>query len=160
MSADFSETSSHTKDGFDTIQPLVAQDEVNISSLPTKPLVDVAARTSSTDPITPDIQLTPRQQRVLHYLARRRARNIAIKSRTQPDGILDSNGAIISTTPAPLTPAPVSDAQVFETIHTEQVTHASIIDSVPTITPVPPGVPVHLPKVRAAPFRIAVPHSP
>jgi len=160
MSADFSETNSHTKDGFDALQPLVAQDKVHISSLPTRPLVGVAGRPGSTDPITPDIQLTPRQQRVLHYLARRRRRNIAITPRTQPDEVLDSNGATFAATPAPLTPAPVSDAQVIEAILTEQAANSSIIDSVPIITSVPPGVPVHLPKVRAAPFNVAVQDTP
>src|SRR5258708_39965450 len=41
-------------------------------------------RTTS-DPITPDIQLTPRQQRALKYLGRRRMRNARISKRMQLD---------------------------------------------------------------------------
>ncbi|MFL5703756.1 MAG: hypothetical protein ACJ8AG_13130, partial [Ktedonobacteraceae bacterium] len=41
-------------------------------------------RTTS-DPITPDIQLTPRQQRVLTYLGRRRMRNAHISKRKSLD---------------------------------------------------------------------------
>ena len=44
MSADFSETDAHTKNGRDTVQSLAPLDEVNFSGLPTRPLVDVAEK--------------------------------------------------------------------------------------------------------------------
>ncbi len=43
------------------------------------------AQRKTGDPITPDIHLTPRQQRVLAYLARRRMRNPRISRRIVPD---------------------------------------------------------------------------
>ena len=39
---------------------------------------------SALDPITPEVHLTPRQQRVLKYLARRRMRNARIIKRSPP----------------------------------------------------------------------------
>lgn len=157
MSADFSETDSRTKHGRDTIQPLVAQDEVNISGLPTRPLVDVATQT---DPVTPDIQLTPRQQRVLHYLARRRMRNVAVTPRTQPEEAADNTDEMPLPASMKLTPTPVSNAQIIEAILTEQSENSTIIDSVPIITSTPPSMPVHLPKVRAAPFSVPIRRTP
>lgn len=157
MSADFSETDAHTKNDRDNIQPLAPQDEVNIAGLPTRPLVDAAERT---DPITPDVQLTPRQQRVLHYLARRRMRNVAIISRTQPEKVPDSTNNMPSTTPAALTDAPVSNAQVVEAILKEQIGNSIIIDSIPIITSAPLSVPIHLPKVRATPFSVPARRTP
>ncbi|MEO8971074.1 MAG: transglycosylase domain-containing protein [Ktedonobacteraceae bacterium] len=157
MSADFPGTDSHATHGFDNIQPPVTQDVGNISGLPTVPLVDVAERK---DPITPDVQLTPRQQRVLHYLARRHKRNVAITRRTPPDEVLDSTDNMFSATPAPLTPTPVAGVQVVEAIVIEEAANSSSIDSVPMITSPPSSVPIHLPRVRATPSDVPIRRTP
>ena len=152
MSADFSETDAHATSGLDTMHPVIVENEVNVSGLPTRPLTSA---TKHKDPITPDIQLTPRQQRVLRYLARRRRRNVALTLRTQPDSIAASSGTMFPTTP-PLTH--VASTLGVEANLAEEVAHPNSIDRIPTIPLVPASVSasvsVHLPRVRANPSDI------
>ncbi|HVB21920.1 MAG TPA: transglycosylase domain-containing protein [Ktedonobacteraceae bacterium] len=160
MSAEFPETGAHATNSFDSMQPVTAQDKVSISGLPTVPLKDEAERK---DPLTPDIQLTPRQQRVLHYLARRRRRKVAVTQRTRPDDIVDSSSDMRTTA---ITPAPEANGGMVEAIPAEQGAIPNSNDSVTTITPTPPNVPNvpnvprHLPKVRANPSDVPARRSP
>ena len=155
MSADFSETDSNVSDG---IQPVVVQDMVDVSGFPTTPLVASSDSTNLTDPITPDIQLTPRQQRVLHYLARRRMRNGSITRRTQPDHRLDSTHDRFPTTPLPasaITPSPAPNPLVIEATIQAQIQDMGSMDSVPTLSATPTNAltaheaPLHLPRIHA-----------
>src|SRR5258708_13079657 len=64
------------------------------------------------DPITPDIQLTPRQQRALAYLSRRRMRNARIRKRMSLDddgAAIPGDQAISTSQLIPLKPLPPQD---------------------------------------------------
>jgi membrane peptidoglycan carboxypeptidase len=56
--------------------------------------------------------------------------------------------------------APQDKVNIVEALLTEQVENSTIIDSIPIITSAPPNVPVHLPKVRAAPFIVPARRTP
>ncbi|MFL5694966.1 MAG: transglycosylase domain-containing protein [Ktedonobacteraceae bacterium] len=94
-------------------------------------------RTTS-DPITPDIQLTPRQQRVLTYLGRRRMRNAHISKRISlddkaeaiapdDDGAAIAGDQAISTSPLiPLEPQPLPQKEQHTREIQSQVEHLEI----------------------------------
>src|SRR5205085_4946180 len=101
------------------------------------------------DPITPpDIFLTPRQQRVLRYLARRRMRNARIIKRSTHDRAVRETSLHAKTQPLRLAPAPTASTMT----HNQGVTHAPI-------TPVPAGEPIAS-SVAASAHTIPIPESP
>ncbi|MFL5626677.1 MAG: transglycosylase domain-containing protein [Ktedonobacteraceae bacterium] len=58
--------------------------QLHAPPLPSQEELAAGAQRKTGDPITPDVQLTPRQQRVLSYLARRRMRKPRISRRVAP----------------------------------------------------------------------------
>ena len=115
MSADFSETDSSMQQKFDAPVPPVIEDEMPVSELATSPSGKTAGETQHPDPITPDIQLTPHQQRVLHYLAQRRQRALAATQNTQAGKVPASEDDIALSIP----PTPVHLPKVRA--HTEDI---------------------------------------
>src|SRR5579863_1937759 len=115
MSEDFFETDAQTIevingiDSLDGMRPVLTQDTIDISNLLTRPLTEPAGPVDSPNPITPEIHLTPRQQRVLRYLARRRMRNASITRRTYSKYPDDNETPGSTHDSVPLTPAPVSN---------------------------------------------------
>ncbi len=105
-------------ESIDGMRPVLTQDTVDISSLLTVPLTEpakpakLAGPVDSPDPITPEIHLTPRQQRVLRYLARRRMRNASITRRTYSNYPGDKEPLDSTHDSAPPTLAPVLNAPI------------------------------------------------
>ena len=101
------------------------------------------------DPITPtDIILTPRQQRVLRYLARRRMRNARIIKRSTHDNALKETSLNTETQPVHLVPEPAPATMTDN----QGVTYAPI-------TPVPADEPIASP-VPAPAHTIPMPELP
>ena len=101
------------------------------------------------DPITPtDIILTPRQQRVLRYLARRRMRNARIIKRSTHDNALKETSLNTETQPVHLVPEPAPATMTDN----QGVTYAPI-------TPVPADEPI-APPVPAPVHTIPMPELP